>query len=255
MICDQAIEVCMQSRNDSGLKGTRRAAMSTLCWLLVTALITGAAGAGTPDRVVKKRLTAVRNQFIRRILAEGYTPSLPAPSIILGPTEAFGNYDEKSNTVHMSTWASISSDDRDMFQRIARAHGGSETAEQAFERGTYRWVFVHELGHWWQQSRHQVRPNSWVEENGANRIAMAFWNEQDPRFMADLTAGFTHLRQAIPDPVPPGQSRQAYLDAHFVEIGPTSAYTWYQADMIVGLSAESPSPTFHRALSQPLYPD
>jgi hypothetical protein len=245
----------MRGRNETGVKSAERAAVLTLCWLLLSALAAGAAAADTPDRVVKQRLTAVRDQFIRRILAEGYTPSLPAPSILLGRTESFGNYDDQSNAVHMSTWASLSSDDRNMFQRIARAHGGAETAEQAFENGTYRWVFVHELGHWWQRSRHQVRPDSWVEENGANRIAMAFWNEQDPRFMASITAGFTHLREAIPDPVPPGQSKQAYLDAHFVEIGPTPAYTWYQADMIVELSTESPSPTFHRALSQPLYPD
>lgn len=245
-------EVSMRGRN---MTSTERTAVLTLCCLLLTALAVGAAAADTPDRVVKQRLTALRNQFIVKILAEGYTPSLPAPRIVLGRTESFGNYDDQSNEVHMSTWTSLSSDDRKMFERIAKAHGGAETPEQAFENGTYRWVFVHELGHWWQRSRHQVRPNSWVEENGANRIAMAFWNEQDPRFMAGITSGFKHLREAIPDPVPTGQSKRAYLDTHFVEIGPTPAYTWYQADMIVELSTESPSPTFHRALSQPLYPD
>ena len=213
---------------------------------------TGSCGEAAPDGPFALRRAA---NSIVKILAEGYTPSLPAPRIVLGRTESFGNYDDQSNEVHMSTWTSLSSDDRKMFERIAKAHGGAETPEQAFENGTYRWVFVHELSHWWQRSRHQVRPNSWVEENGANHIAMAFWNEQDPRFMAGITSGFKHLREAIPDPVPTGQSKRAYLDTHFVEIGPTPAYTWYQADMIVELSTESPSPTFHRALSQPLYPD
>jgi len=130
----------MPGRDETGVKSAERAALLTLCRLFLRTLAVGAAAADTPDRVVKQRLTAVRDQFIRRILAEGYTPSLPAPSILLGPTKSFGNYDDPTNAVHMSTWASLSSDDRNMFQRIARAHGGAETAEQAFENGTYRWV-------------------------------------------------------------------------------------------------------------------
>jgi hypothetical protein len=65
---------------------------------------------------------------------------------------------------------------------------------------------------------------------------------------------FRYLQSAIASPVPAGMAKQEYLDDHYLAIAQSRGYTWYQADMILELAAEAPHPSFHKALSQPLYP-
>ena len=54
--------------------------------------------------------------------------------------------------------------------------------------------------------------------------------------------------------MPADEPKQGYLDDHFLAIAQSRAYTWYQADMALELADELPRPSFHKALSQPLYP-
>ncbi len=117
-------------------------------------------------------------------------------------------------------------------------------------------MFVHELGHWWQACRHLTRPESYAAESGANRIALAFWREREPGFAAGIVRGFAALLDSTPSPVPARESAQAYFDANFRALAQSDAYTytWFQGKMIVELAAETPPPSFHRALSQPLFP-
>jgi hypothetical protein len=89
---------------------------------------------------------------------------------------------------------------------------------------------------------------------GANRIASAFWRERDPGFMQGMVEGFRSVRESIPSPVPHGESKIDFLDTHFEAVSTTDGYTWYQSDMVIDLAVESPLPSFHRALTQPLYP-
>jgi len=56
-----------------------------------------------------------------------------------------------------------------------------------------------------------------------------------------------------PSPVPAGQSPQKYLDAHYQSILRSDDYVWFQGRMIADLAEHAP-PSFHQALSQPLYP-
>jgi hypothetical protein len=89
---------------------------------------------------------------------------------------------------------------------------------------------------------------------GANRIASAYWRGRDPGFMAGMVRGFRALRASIPSPVPEGESKINFLDTHFEAVSATDGYTSYQSDMVIDASDETPLPSFHRALSQPLYP-
>lgn len=212
-----------------------------------------AALARDSDAAVLARLTRVRAAFLRRIDAEGYA-LCPAPQIELGDPPTFGRYLPERNAVLMASWAHLSVAEREAFQAMAQTLGGDASARSVFENGTHRWVFVHELGHWWQACRHLSRPESYAAENGANRIALAFWREPEPRFAAGIVHGFGMLLASAPSPVPPGQSAQAYLDANFRAIAQGDACTWFQGKIIVELAAETPAPSLHRALSQPLYP-
>ncbi len=206
------------------------------------------------DQKVYRKLLDLRSDFIKRIRYEGYSPSLPPPEIEMGDPPTFGNYDAEKNVLYIAIWSRLTAAEKDHFADIAKNLGPKATARGVFEAGTDRWVFTHELGHWWQACQHKTRTNSYEEEMGANRIASAFWRERDPGFMQGMVEGFRSVRESIPSPVPQGESKIDFLDTHFEAVSTTDAYTWYQSAMVVDLSVESPLPSFHRALSQPLYP-
>jgi hypothetical protein len=205
------------------------------------------------DTTLLAQLTARRDLFIRSVAAEGHS-TCPAPTIVLKDTQSNGNYQAESNELVIATLPSLTVEERQGFEDLARQIGHHSTGESVFSGGTHRWVFAHELGHWWQACRKQTRPNSFEEENGANRIALAFWREQDPKFAQAIVKGFMALTQHMPSPIPAGQSVQSYVDAHFADISNGDTYTWVQAISIVSLADESPKPSVLRALSQPLYP-
>jgi hypothetical protein len=202
---------------------------------------------------VRQQLTRLRNLFAREAFAEGYH-ECPLPAITLRDTPSFGNYIREKNQIVVASWASLSHKEREDSAQMAAQVGGPATAVSVFEGRTYRWVFVHELGHWWQSCRNQVRPDSFEEENGANRIALAFWRRQDPRFAEGIVQRFEALAHDFPTPIPQGQTLQEYVNANFESISHGDTYTWFQASSIARLAAEDPRPSFHKALSQPLYP-
>ena len=216
--------------------------------------VAAAAGAGdASDAAVMRRLAQVRDAFARRADEEGYR-LCPAPALELADPPSFGRFDPDSNRVQVATWSRLAPEQRQRFENLAAHTGGHRSAAAMFEEGTYGWVFVHELGHWWQSCRQATRPRSYGAEAGANRIALAFWRERDPQFAARMLATFRYLQGAIPTPVPAGMPKPQYLDDHFLAIAQSRSYSWYQADMTLELAAEAPPPSFHKALSQPLYP-
>ena len=187
-------------------------------------------------------LPVLRAQFMRRIDEEGFRPCTP-PQIRTGGTSEPARYDAAADAIEVAPRARSAAD----------GSAGTDSTPAADDAGL-RWAFVHELGHWWQACRHLTRPESYAAENGANRIALAFWREREPRFAAGIVHGFAALLGSTPSPVPAAQSAQAYFDANFSTIVQADAYTLFQGKMIVELAAETPAPSLHRALSQPLYP-
>lgn len=225
----------------------------TLCW--ATPHSPSDSNRNDSDQAaVYRKLLDLRSDFIKRVRYEGYVPSLPAPKIVMGDPPTFGNYNAEKNVLYIAIWSKLTAAERQQFADIAKDLGPKATARGVFEAGTDRWVFTHELGHWWQACQHKTRANSYEEEMGANRIASAYWRERDPRFMHGMVEGFRSVRESIPSPVPKGESKVSFLDTHFEAVSTTDGYTWYQSDMVIDLAAESPLPSFHRALSQPLYP-
>jgi hypothetical protein len=228
--------------------------------LLAAALVIGAAlaRAAPPappqdDAAVLGQLEGLRDALLRRITEEGYR-SCATPHIELGDPASFGRFDAERNTLVIAGWTHLTDAERQGFDEMAQQMGGAANGRQVFENGTNRWVLVHELGHWWQFCRHQVRAQSYAAENGADRIALAFWREHDPRYATGVVHGYRALLSSMPSPVPQGQSAPAYFDANATAVSQGNAYTWFQASMIAELAEEQPPPSLHKALSQPLYP-
>jgi hypothetical protein len=230
----------------------KTAAAAAALYGLLAGVATAAPGE-TSDSEVAARLVHERDAFIARADAEGYRVC-PAPQIKLSDPASFGRFEPETNTVFVATWSRLTPEQRERFARLAEHSGGGASAVAMFADGTYGWVFVHELGHWWQACRTLTREHSYGAEDGANRIALAFWREQDPALAARMLATFRYLQAAITSPVPAGVPKEQYLDDHFLAVVQTRGYTWFQADMTVELASELPAPSLHKALSQPLYP-
>jgi hypothetical protein len=229
-------------------------------WLLTAALLLRVAGvhalppaSADGDAAVLSQLERLRDAFLKRIDAEGYKVC-SAPRIELGDPPSFGHFSAERNTVAIAGWSHLTTEERQGFEQMARQMGDAASGRQVFENGTNRWVLLHELGHWWQSCRHQERPQSYAAENGADRIALAFWREHDPRYATGVVHGYHALLSSMPSPVPQGQSAPAYFDANVAQMSQGNAYTWFQASMIAELAEEQPAPSLHKALSQPLYP-
>ena len=185
----------------------------------------------------------MRDAFARRADEEGYR-LCPAPAIELADPPSFGRFDPDSNTVlQAASWSRLAPEQRQRFESLAAHTGGRRSAPAMFEEGTYGWVFVHELAHWWQSCRQATRPRSYGAEAGANRIALAFWRERDPLSRTDARDLPLPAGGDARAPVPAGMPKPQYLDDHFLAIAQGRSYTWYQADMTLELAAEAP-PTF-----------
>ena len=102
-----------------------------------------------------------------------------------------------------------------LFYQLA-GPGASEDAVRAeFETDAHQWIFVHEMGHWWQACRSVVdHGKHYAQETGANRIAAAYWRQQDTSVVSHMRAGFQMVLDHAPNPVPSGEPVQAYFDAN-----------------------------------------
>jgi len=196
-----------------------------------------------------KRLTALRVSFINDIKPFGYNLSLPSPVLTLDNPVSFGNYDDTTNILHTtSNWDALPQELKDFFNQAAKRADSSQNGESFFERATHKWIFVHELGHWWRACQKQKVPH-YDEEMGANRIAVAYWREKDPAFMDWQLKVFEHFVSRFPNPVPKGISKEKYLNDNYDTIGGEPAYTWYQAEMIIEAYYEKPTITFKMAIT------
>jgi len=199
------------------------------------------------------QLITLRDSFVNQVKAEGFQPSLPPPTVVLDNPPSYGNYEGDKNLLHIAAWAALTPEDQARFSRVAAMLGGGQTGEQTFEEGVHHWVFVHELGHWWQACQHKTGENHYSVEYGANRIAAAFWRLKDPTFMERTAKNMATVYAAMPNPIPEGQSPQAYFNDNYEKLGPTPAYRWYQYSMVLKVQAEEPLPSLLQALQHPTY--
>ena len=196
-----------------------------------------AVGAASNDAAMAK-LLALQNDFIQTIKANGFQPRLPAPTIVLDNPPSYGDYEDEKNVLHIAVWSALSPEQQARFTRLAGLRGGGNTGEEAFEDGVHHWVFIHELGHWWQACQHRTTENHYSVEYGANRIAAAYWRLKDPAFMERTEKKMTTVIGTLPQPVPADQSPEKYFNENYEKLGPTPAYIWFQYSMVLKVQVD-----------------
>ena len=213
----------------------------------------------TPEQVTAEkaetltRVTALRDQFVAKVHAAGKSCPFASPKILLEDVPSFGQYDDATNTLRTSDWTMLQPEERVLFFQLAGPEAGEAQARANFESGVHRWVFVHELGHWWQACARQMNGSPpYSVESGADRIALAYWREADPQFAAAMLAVFGGILGRGPNPVPAGQSPETYFNTNYQQLGPTPAYIWFQSRMVVDDGMVLPLLTFAQTLAKPV---
>jgi hypothetical protein len=215
--------------------------------LMLIMISTAAVQAQQSKDSVLTRLTALRDDYVDKIKAMGYKPSLKLPPIVLDNPRSFGNYDDSLNIIHTCYWPTLPPEQRAIFENFAQHSGNSMTGEKFFQLAVYQWIFIHELSHWWQACQN-FKSDPYETEKGANRIASAYWNERDPEFYKFMLSVFQGVLDHYKSPVPAGISKEKYLDDNYQKLPGGQDYSWYQSIMIVEVSKEKPFETFKEAI-------
>lgn len=198
-----------------------------------------------------ERLNTLRDAFVQKTLAAGFTCPIAPPTIVLIEVASYGNYDPATNQLQTPAWQQLQPEERDFFLHLAGPGADEKAAQDFFESGTHRWVFIHEMGHWWQKCiASNAGRTPYQVEYDANRIAAAYWREIDPSLMVTLDGAFHHVLESS-NPVPAGQSPEAYFNANYDKLGLSPDYGWFQARMVTSVNAEKPAPSFAQSLAKP----
>ncbi len=220
--------------------------------LLTATLCTSAPGAQTPATAATLRnATALRDTFIGQVHAAGFTCTIAPPTIVVEDVPSFGQYDVTTNTLHTSEWTLLNPREKAFFVQLAGPGATEDSAHAVFEKAAHQWIFIHELGHWWQACRNPTASSGqpWQVESGANRISLAYWRQNDPSVPALMFSLFHAVLDHAPSPVPAGQSVDTYFNTNYQTLGPSPAYPWFQSKMAVMLEDEKPAPTFAAVLA------
>lgn len=216
-----------------------------------TPTATNRADAVDPIAATKVQMMSLRDDFVKAAADAGFVCPIPPPAISVVEVPSFGNYDPQSNTLKTPAWEQLTDDERGRFYRLLGPGTSEAAARGEFEAGAHHWVFVHEMGHWWQACRGIVHTDKhYAVEFGANRIAAAYWQERDPQLIAHQREVFEGLLKRFPTPIGDTPDVETYFDANYEKLGPTRAYIWFQARMCIAAFDEKPVPTFAQALKQ-----
>jgi hypothetical protein len=209
------------------------------------------AGESKEVAATRAQVTTLRDAFVHATVAAGFACPMAPPKIVVEDVPSFGQYDPATNTLRTSAWEQMPRQEKGIFYQLA-GPGASEAAVRAeFETDAHHWIFVHELGHWWQACRGVVdHGNHYAIESGANRIAAAYWRERDASVVPHMRAAFSMVLSHAPNPVPEGQDVETYFDANYQALGPSPAYPWFQSRMCVTVIDERPEPGFVQALQE-----
>jgi hypothetical protein len=190
-------------------------------------------------------MTSLRDSFIERIHFAGFKCPIPPPAILVEDVPSFGQYLSGTNTLRTSDWTLLGPQEKSFFRQLAGPGADEAAARQLFEVAAHKWIFIHELGHWWQACRGgNTNRSHYQTELGANRISLAYWREVDPRVVDIMIPVFQGVVDHMPNPVPANQSVETYFNSNYETLGPSPVYPWFMSRMNVAAYEEKPAPSF-----------
>ncbi len=197
------------------------------------------------------RVTALRDRFVAQLKMDGFTCPIAPPKILVEDVPSMGQYDDETNTLRTADWTLLNPGEKAFMRQLAGPDASEAEMRVVFEKAAHQWIFMHELGHWWQACRGFTLTHShYAVESGANRMALAYWRENDPSVVTLMMRLFHQVLDHTPSPVPAGESVETFFDKNYETLGPSPSYPWFQSQMNVTLEGEMPVPSLKKVLAE-----
>lgn len=209
-----------------------------------------------PSLIAMRKLAA---QVISAVHIPGYAP-FPYYNVSLdaGAGVSYSN----SEGAHAADFTRLPLPMQQIWNQWAGYTTGEPSGQALFEDMFYRFFMVHELGHLIagrvidglpdaerQQAAKNMAANATGKELVPNRIAVAWFREHDPQYLARLVADFRRIQSHLPNPVPAGADPKHYFTENYSRLGADPiAYGWYQLYMVTSVY-EEPAKTFQQMLN------
>ncbi len=208
------------------------------------------------DVIAMRRLAA---DVMSQVRVPGYAPFPLFPvSFDAGAGVSFSN----GTGAHEADFSTLPPPMQQLWASWASYTRDEPSGEALFKDMFYRFFLVHELGHLIagrvmlglpgpeeKRAEANVSVNATEKELVANRIAVAWFREHDPQYLARLVADFRLIQAQLPNPVPRGANANQYLTQNYLKLSADPlAYGWYQLNMVISVSDE-PAKSFEQVLN------
>jgi hypothetical protein len=236
-----------------GLSGRAWSALLVICMPFPAKPVQAQTGtsASAAQTQTLARLTAVHDDFVKRVRSSGLACTLPPPNVKVRNVLSYGEYDRATNTVASTDWTILDAERKAPFFQMAGPGASDEAAHAAFEDTMHRSMFVHELAHWWEAC-HKVTPakplSLFQQGMQADRIAIAYWREADPALPPRVAAIAQGLIDHTPSPVPANEDVRGYFNRNYGTFDP-SVQPWFGAQLYLAAYKEMPPPDLIHALA------
>jgi hypothetical protein len=205
-------------------------------------------------------LRALAAQVEEKVHVSGY-PAFAPPKIMLDAGMRISVFSSGDQTVHEAQFSDLPAPMQDIWKKWSSYTSDDPTGKALFDDMFYRFTFVHELGHWMDGQVIAGLPdsemgvvakneaaNKWESEITPNRIAVAWYREHDPQYLAKLVSDYRQILSHLPDPVPAGMDKKTYFTDNYQKLGTDPmAYGWYQLQMVLVVYDE-PARSFQQVL-------
>ena len=200
------------------------------------------------DLIAMRRL---RTDVISEVRIPGYAP-FPFYPVSFDAATAISFSD--GHGAHEADFRTLPPPMQQVWNQWASYTKDEPSGEALFKDMFYRFFFVHELGHLIsgrvvdglpaaesKQVAANMRANAIEKELMPNRIAVAWFREHDPRYLARLVSDFRVIEAHLPNPVPQGSDPKRYFTQNYLKLSADPvAYGWYQLYMVITVYDEPP---------------
>ncbi len=218
---------------------------------VVAALAQGPPAETAATKATLVEMTGLRDSFVKRVQAAGFRCPIAPPRIVVEDVPSFGQYNPETNTLRTSDWTLLNPREHALFVQLAGPGADEAKVRGLFEVAAHRWIFIHELGHWWQAcTGGNAKRKPYEMEFGANRVSLAYWREVDPQVVKVMIPVFQGVVDHMPSPLPAGEPVEGYFNRNYEKLGPSPAYPWFMSRMNVAAYEEKPEPSFKVVLGE-----
>jgi len=208
-----------------------------------------------PNLIAMRKLAA---DVMAQVQVPGYGP-FPVFNVSLdaGTAISFAN----DQCAHEADFKTLPPPMQGLWNQWASFTTDEPSGEAMFKDQFYRFFLVHELGHLIgervieglpeaeaKQARDNLAKNRISSELAANRVAVAWFREHDPEYLARLMSDFRRIQAHLPNPVPAGLDPKRYFTENYAKLGADPiAYGWFQSYMLISVY-EEPAKSFQQTM-------